>query len=99
MNNLVKMYTAHGGLYIDTDQLLRGRKLLTIYTPRGNRLSDAGATRKIREQASYGVHTDNLFASQELADAASDKVWRELFGENALTAKQLSGREHLPVTA
>lgn len=99
MSNLVKMYTAHGGLYIDTDQLLRGRKLLTIYTSRANRLSDAGATRKIREQASYGVNTDNLFASQELADAASDKIWRELYGENALTTKQLRDRELPLVTA
>lgn len=87
--NLVKLFTRHGPMYIDTRQLARGRKILTIYTARGNRLADVGKTRKIRESSSWGVHYDNLFATQELSDAASDRIWKELFGENALTTKEL----------
>lgn len=87
--NLVKLFTSHGGMYIDTNQLSSERKLLTIYTSRGNRLKDVGATQEIRERASYGVHRDNLYASQELADAASDAIWRELYGDEAMTTQQL----------
>ena len=92
--NLVKLFTAHGAVYIDTNQLASSRKLLTAYTSRGNRLKDVGATQEIREFASFGVHRENLYASQELADAASDAIWRELYGENALSAKQLREQEH-----
>ncbi len=95
MPNLVRLYTAHGAMYIDTKQLAGGRKLLTIYTSRGNRLKDVGATQEIRERASYGVNRENLYASQELADAASDAVWRDLFGESTLTTKQLREQERL----
>jgi predicted DNA binding protein len=87
--NLVRLFTSHGCIYIDTIQLSSGRKLLTIYTSRGNRLNDVGATQEIRERASYGVHRDNLYASQELADAASDANWRDLYGDKAMTTKQL----------
>lgn len=87
--NLVKLFTAHGEMYIDTKQLASDRRHLTIYTSRGNRLKDVGKTEKIREGAMYGVHRDNLFASQQLADDASDAVWRELFGANALTTSQI----------
>lgn len=82
--NLVKLFTRHGPMYIDTRQLAQqGRRILTIYTARGNKLSAVGRTAEIRERASYGVHRDNLFASQELADAASDRIFKEIFGENA----------------
>lgn len=95
MANLVKLFTAHGAMHVDTADLLSGRIRLTIYTARGNRLKDVGTTQKIREQASYGVHRDNLYASQELADAATDAIFRELYGVNALPVKQLRECEHL----
>ncbi len=95
--NLVKMFTVHGAMYIDTNQLASGCSHLTIFTSRGNRLKDVGATQDVREFAMYGVHRDNLYASQELADAASDVIWRDLFGGNALSAKQLREQEH-PLT-
>lgn len=95
MPNLVKLFTAHGAMHIDTKQLSGGRNLLTIYTSRGNRLKDVGATQEIRERASYGVNRENLYASQNLADAASDAIWRDLFGESALTTNQLREQEHL----
>lgn len=94
MPNLVKLFTAHGAMYIDTKQLASERKLLTIYTSRGNRLRDVGATKDIRERASYGVNRENLYASQELADAASDAIWRDLYGESALTTNQLREQTH-----
>jgi len=87
--NLVRLFTAHGAVYIDTNQLARGRKLLTVYTSHGNRLADVGSTQKIRECASWGIHVDNLYASQKMADAASDAIWREIYGDSALPTKQL----------
>ncbi len=87
--NLVRLYTAHGAVYIDTNQLKSGRSHLTIFTSRGNRLKDVGATKDVREFAMYGVHRDNLYASQELADAASDAIWRALYGDRAMTTQQL----------
>lgn len=87
--NLVRLFTAHGAVYIDTNQLVRGRKLLTAYTSHGNRLADVGSTREVRECASWGIHTDNLYASQELADAATDAIWREIYGDRALSTKRL----------
>jgi len=87
--NLVQLFTAHGALYVDTAQLARRRMHLTIYTARGNLLKIVGKTQKIREQAAYGVHFENLFASQELADAASDAIYRQIFGEHARPVKEL----------
>lgn len=89
MSNLVKLYIPHGTVYVDTLQLSRKKTHLTMYNSRGEKLSEVGRTRDIREWSSYGVHIENLFASRKHADAASDKVWRELFGENALTTKQI----------
>lgn len=87
--NLVRLFTAHGAVYIDTNQLARGRRLLTGYTAHGNRLADVGSTQELKEYASWGIHVDNLYASQELADAASDAIWREIYGDSALPTKQL----------
>lgn len=80
MPNLVKLFTDQGAMFIDAAQLLGKRTHLTIYTSRGNKLKDAGATKEIRENASYGVHRDNLFASQELCDAATENNLRKLLG-------------------
>ena len=89
MSNLVKLFMPHGTVYVDTLQLSRKKTHLTMYNSRGEKLSDVGRTRDVREMASWGVHIENLYASRKHADAASDKVWRDLFGENALTAKQI----------
>jgi hypothetical protein len=78
--NLVKLFTVDGAMFIDTHQLARPhRTLLTIYTASGKRLSDVGRTKNIRENASFGVHRDNLFASPELALADYERVQREFF--------------------
>ena len=89
MANLVKLFTSHQSVFVDTAQLASGRTHLTIYTSHGNCLKDVGATQEIRENARYGVHRDNLYASKELADAATDAIFRELFGDNALTTEHL----------
>lgn len=72
--NLVKLYTTHGEMWIDTRQLASGRTLLTIYSSRGKRLKDVGRTEEIRMRAQYGVHRENLYATQELADADKDRI-------------------------
>lgn len=82
MPNLVKLFTVHGPMYIDTKQLSGTKTLLTIYTSQGKRLKDVGRTQEIRERAMYGVHRDNLYASHELAEAASEASLRELYSEN-----------------
>lgn len=88
--NLLKLFTAHGEVYVDAAQLAdTERALLTLYTVKGNRLADVGRTKAIREKAEFGVHRDNLFATREHADKETDRILRELFGEKALTAKQL----------
>lgn len=79
--NIIKLFTVDGPIYIDSNQLNGPRKLLTIYTARGNKLSRVARTEKERESASYGVHRDNLFATQELAKADSDRIWREIYGD------------------
>jgi len=79
--NLVELFTVDGPMHIDITQLAGTRKLLTIYTADGHRLKDVGVTADIREWASSGVHRDNLFASQELADDASDAFYRTHYGQ------------------
>lgn len=87
--NLIKLFTAHGTIHVDAAQLARRRTHLTIYTARGCRVAEVGRTRDIRERAAFGVHFENLFASQELADAATEAIYRKLFGENAKTGAEL----------
>lgn len=78
--NLVKLYTCHGAMHIDTGQLCGTRTLLTIFTSRGNRVKDVGATVEIRQRAEFGVHRDNLFASMELALANRERIIAEIEG-------------------
>ena len=80
MTNLVKLYTCYGPMFIDTKELARRRTHLTIYTQKGNKVRITGRTKEIREQANYGVHFDNLYASQELAEAATARIYGELEG-------------------
>lgn len=90
MLNLVKLFTHYDeSVHVDTTQLSRRKTHLTIYTARGNRLSDVGKTKEIRESASWGIHFKSLFASKELADADSDATSRKIFGDSALTSAQL----------
>lgn len=79
--NIIKLFTVDGPIHIDSNQLNGPRKLLTIYTAAGEKMKHAAPTEKERESASFGVHRDNLFASQELAKADSDRVWREIYGD------------------
>lgn len=78
--NLITLFTSHGPVHVDTAQLARlGRTRLTMYTATGKKLSEVGRTKEIRERSQYGVHRDNLYASQALADAATDRLLAELF--------------------
>lgn len=73
--NLVKLYTVHGPMWIDTAQLNGGRlHCLTIYTRTGRKLSDTARTKAAREDASYGVHPENLFASPALAAVNRERI-------------------------
>ena len=78
--NLVKLYCRTTPMWIDTAQLNSPRTHLTIRNSRGDKMSDVARTRQKREDASYGVHRDNLFASPKLAKIASEKIWKEIFG-------------------
>ena len=78
MPNLVELYTVDGPMHIDTAQLARRRTHLTIYDGHGRRVKDAGRTRAIREAAEYGVHFDNLYATQALANATADALYAQL---------------------
>lgn len=75
---LVKLYTIHGAMWIDADQLTGPRTILTIYTRKGNRLSQVAKTALERERASFGVHRDNLFASMEHANAHFDRIHADM---------------------
>lgn len=77
--NPVKLYTCHGLMWIDTEQLNGARTNLTIYTARGNKLCDVAKTQTLRDQAAFGVHRENLFASQELADANRERILDDIF--------------------
>lgn len=73
--NLVQMFTVHGSMWIDAHQLVTGRTHLTIYTARGNKLKETGMTQQVRENAEFGVHRENLFASRELAEVAFEQFF------------------------
>lgn len=79
--NIIKLFTIDGPIHIDSNQLNSNRRLLTIYTAEGDKMSYVAPTEKERENASYGVHRDNLFATQELAKADSDRIWRGIYGD------------------
>ena len=62
--NIIKLFTIDGPIHIDSNQLNSNRRLLTIYTAEGDKMSYVAPTEKERENASYGVHRDNLFATR-----------------------------------
>lgn len=77
--NLVKLFTVNGPMYIDTHQVAQqSRNILRIYTSRGNRLMDVGRTARIREIAGFGVHRNNLFATQELAKKDMERIYADM---------------------
>ena len=75
--NLVRLFTQHGPVWIDSNQLAF-RTILTIYTARGNLAADMARTERERELVRYGVHRDNLFASPELARAQSERIYADM---------------------
>lgn len=76
--NLIRLYTVHGPMWIDTEQLARDRRSLTIYTARGNRAADTARTEQERTRAAWGVHRDNLFASPALAEANYERIRQDI---------------------
>ena len=84
--NLQKLFTCNGPMYVDASQLQGLRKILTIYTARGNRLADVGKTNEVRQRAMYGVHKDNLVPTQELAEANRERIWTEIRNKGTVDA-------------
>jgi len=79
MPNLVKLYTVHGAMLIDTAQLNRPSRIrLTIYNMRGIRKVDAARSENEKLKFAYGVHRDNLFASRELAEANMERIMADI---------------------
>ena len=79
MANLIKLYTRHGAIWVDSNQLSRQDKThLSIFTSHGNQLSVVGKTESIRLRASFGVHRSNLFATPELAKSDSDRIYADM---------------------
>jgi hypothetical protein len=72
--NLVRLFTHKGVIYVDSDELARGRTILRIYTARGNKLSETARTERERETAGFGVHRENLYASPKLAKADYERI-------------------------
>jgi hypothetical protein len=76
--NVIKLFTRHGSIYVNSEELARQRKYLTIYDKHGEQLSYSGKTSAIREKASFGVHFNNLFATSKLAKEDSERVFNEI---------------------
>lgn len=77
MPNLIKLYTRHGAIWVNTEQLARKRTQCSIYTSHGNRLIDTFKTKADYAKGST-VHFDNLFATPELAKADSDRIYADM---------------------
>lgn len=85
MPNLVKLYTRHGAIMIDTAELhnrmtTASKRCLHIYTTRGNLLMDTAAYLRTSslDRPSGIVHPDNLFATADLAKADSDRIFADM---------------------
>lgn len=75
--NLQKLYTRHGPIYINADDLQK-QGCITIYTARGNKLFEVAKTNAEKQRAAFGVHVANLFASPELAKADSERIYKDM---------------------
>lgn len=71
MPTIIKMFTHQGVMHVDTEELARDRRILTIYTEDGQKLKGVAPTEEARERASYGVHRENLFLTEEQMQLAS----------------------------
>jgi hypothetical protein len=76
--NLIKLYTCHAPIFIDSDELAKGRTLLRIYNSRGGIKSDTARTHDERMKAGFGVHRNNLFATRKLAIENRERVLKEM---------------------
>ena len=89
--NLQKIYTCHGAMWIDADQIARcnagDQRRLTIYTARGNRASVTAKTQAERDRFSAGCHYANIFASQELADQDRERIYADMAKRNYSEAR------------
>jgi len=83
--NLVRLFTIDGAVYVDTLRLATAKHCVTVYTRRGLKLADVGRTVRIRQNAQFGVHVNNLFATKELAQIDYDKVTAAFFGGRSAT--------------
>lgn len=68
--NLICLFDAWGKrVWVNARQLSnQNRRLLTLYTSRGNKVREVARTKSQRENSQ--IHRDNLFASFELANQA-----------------------------
>ena len=100
MPNLVKLFSRHGAVYIDTEELSRcgldhagNTRLMKIYTNRGVWLCK---TAKYREKHHAGwiydgmIHPANVFASEKLAMADSARIRADMHTR----AVQILGESH-----
>jgi len=79
MPNLVKLFTIHGPLLVDSDQLASGRTQLSIYTKTGKRLIDTKRGEAMHKNGQgTTVHKDNLFASMILAEENYQRIMTEI---------------------
>lgn len=85
MPNLIKLYTRHGAIMIDTAELHHrmttgSPRCLHIYTSRGNLLMDTTAYLRASSlnRPSGIVHPANLFATASLAKADSDRIFADM---------------------
>jgi hypothetical protein len=77
--NLIKLYTCHAPIFIDSDELAKqGRTLLRIYTAQGNVKSETAKTHDERMKAGFGVHRNNLFATRKLAIENREIILKEM---------------------
>lgn len=75
--NLVRLFTQNGAIFVDTAELAQvGRRRLTIYTDRGNRLADMRAIygRRLDCDPSTMVHFENLFATRIMAKENRNRI-------------------------
>lgn len=79
MPNLVKLFTIHGPLLVDSNQLASGRTQLSIYTKTGKRLIDTKRGEAMHKNGQgTTVHKDNLFASMILAEENYQRIMTEI---------------------
>lgn len=80
--NIIKLHTFNGAFFVNVTNLHRllvhpsERKILTILDKNGNPKKGKNAAET--EKFSFGVHIDNLFASNELAIANHERIYADM---------------------